>query len=119
MHLLSSRRRPGPMTTNSRSTPSWSPSSFQQMISVVGPRPPPGRQGSIILQQPLDIVELDLRAVGVGQAPAELFEDAADALDVDLARDLHREIVAQFAAVQGPAERVGLVAAALLTAGAV
>src|SRR5262249_33077410 len=68
---------------------------------------------------PLDVVELDLRTVGIGEAPAELFEDAADAIDVDLAGDLHREVVAEFAAAQRTAERIGLVAAALLAAGAV
>src|SRR4029077_18018150 len=37
------------------------------------------RSVSIILQQPLDVVELDLRAVGIGKAAAQLFEDAANA----------------------------------------
>src|SRR5436190_12029018 len=78
-----------------------------------------GNSRSIILQQPLDVVEFDLRAVGIGEAAAELFEDAADALDVDLAGDLHREVVAEFATAQRTAERIGLVAAALLAAGAV
>src|SRR5512145_967995 len=48
---------------------------------------------SIILQQPLDVIELDLRAGRIGQAAAQFFEDAAHPLHVDLAGDLHRVIV--------------------------
>ena len=88
-------------------------------FSVCGPGPRPAREGSIILQEPLDVIEFDLRAVGVGQAPAQLFEDAADALDVDLAGDLDRVVVAEFAAVQRTAERIRLIAAALLAASTV
>src|SRR3954470_21904595 len=74
---------------------------------------------SKILQQPLDIVEFDLRARAIPQAAAELLEDAPDALGVDLAGDLDRVVVAQIAAVKGAAERIGLIAAALLAAGPV
>src|SRR4029077_3991020 len=71
---------------------------------------------SIILQQPLDVVELDLRPRRIGEAAAELFEDTPDPLHVDLAGNLHRQIVAIFAAAQRTSERIGLVAAALLPA---
>src|SRR3954454_3597312 len=74
---------------------------------------------SIVLQQPLDVVELELRAGGVAEAAAQLFEDAADALHVDLAGDFHGEVVAEVAAAQRPAQRIAIAAAALLTAGAV
>ncbi|OKO73931.1 hypothetical protein AC629_36005 [Bradyrhizobium sp. NAS80.1] len=70
-----------------------------------------------ILQQSLDIVELDLRARGIAEAAAQLFEDAADALGVDLSGDLDRVVVAELAAVKRPTERIGLIAAALLAAG--
>src|SRR4051812_10583551 len=53
------------------------------------------------------------------QAAPELLEDAADALGVDLAGDLDRVVVAQIAAVKGATQRIGLIAAALLTAGPV
>src|SRR4051812_24678745 len=74
---------------------------------------------SKILQQPLDIVELDMWARAVPQAASQLLENAADSRGVDLAGDLDRVVVAQIAAVKGAAERVGLIAAALLTAGPV
>src|SRR3954470_8726137 len=78
-----------------------------------------GTRRSIILQQPLDVVEFELRALGVAEAAAQFFEDAAHPLHVDLAGDLHREIVAEFAAVQGPAQGIAVAAAALLAAGTV
>ena len=62
---------------------------------------------SIILQQPLDVVEFDLRTGRIGEAAAQFFEDPAHALDVDFAGDLHRQIVAEFAAAQRPSERIG------------
>ena len=61
-----------------------------------------------ILQEPLQIVELDLRPRGVAQTAAEFLEDAASALHVDLARHLHRSVVAVIAAAQGPTQRIGL-----------
>src|SRR6478735_5084841 len=72
-------------------------------------------ENSKILQQPLDVVELDLRARAIPQAATELLEDAADALGVDLAEDLDRVVVAQIAAVKWATERIGLIAAALLS----
>src|SRR4051812_41311092 len=61
--------------------------------------------GSVILQQPLDVIEFDLRPRGVAEAAAQFLEDAADALDIDLAGDLHRQIVG-FVTAQRPPERV-------------
>ena len=52
---------------------------------------------SEILEQPLDIVELDLRPLGLAQAAAQLLEDATRALHVDFARHLHRDVVAVIA----------------------
>src|SRR3954470_17658065 len=75
--------------------------------------------GSVILQQPLDVIEFDLRPGGVAEAATQFLEDAADALDVDLAGNLHREIVAEFAAMQRASQRIALVAAALLASRAV
>src|SRR5207249_49959 len=60
------------------------------------------------LQQPLDIFELELRAEAFAEAAAQFFEDAPRALHVDLARHLHRNVVAVVAAAQRAAERVGL-----------
>src|SRR5262249_14089897 len=74
---------------------------------------------SEILQEPLELVALDRWARGVAEAAAELFENAAGALDVDLAGNLHRVVVAVLAAVQRTAERIGAFAAALLASGAV
>ena len=76
-----------------------------------------GAERSVILQQPLDIIEFDLRTRRIGQAAAEFFQDPAHPLHVDLAGNLHRQIVAEFAAVQRPAQRIGLVATALLPPG--
>src|ERR1044072_8169399 len=67
------------------------------------------RSALVILQTPLGIVEPDRRRVGIGEAAAQLLEDAADALHVDLAGNLDRVVVAEFAAVQGTSERIGLV----------
>src|SRR3984957_15962720 len=74
---------------------------------------------SIILQQPLDVIEFDLRAGRIGEAAAQFFQDAAHPLHVDLAGDLDREVVAEFAPVQRPSQRIALIAAALLPAGAI
>ena len=75
---------------------------------------------SIILQQPLDVIELDLRPRRIGETAAQLLENAADALDVDLAGNLLREIVDVAGVRQRPAERirraVGLPAAAVARA---
>src|SRR5690348_10270834 len=60
------------------------------------------------LEQPLEIIELRLRTLRIGEAPAQLFKDAAGALYVDFARHLHRRIVAVVAAAQRPSERIGV-----------
>src|SRR5438552_2541019 len=60
------------------------------------------------LQQPLDIFELQLRAEVLAEAPAQLFQDAARALHVDLARHLDGDVVAVVTPAQRPSERVGL-----------
>src|SRR5436853_4404680 len=44
---------------------------------------------SVILEQSLDIVELDLRPVALAEPTAQLLEDAAHALHVDLTGQLH------------------------------
>src|SRR5207342_1685443 len=62
----------------------------------------------IILQEPLDVVELLLRTQHVAEAAAQLLDDAACALDVDLVRHLHRVVVAVFAPAQRTAERIGV-----------
>src|SRR5215831_387121 len=61
-----------------------------------------------IPQQPLDVVELELRAEAFAEAPAQFFQNAPRALHVDLARHLDRGVVAVLAPAQGPPERVGL-----------
>src|SRR5450631_738810 len=73
----------------------------------------------IILQQPLDVIELDLGTLRIGEAPAQFFQNPAHPLDIDLAGDLHRQIVTEFAPVQRPAERIVAVGAALLPARAI
>jgi hypothetical protein len=73
----------------------------------------------IILEQPLDVIEFDLRTLRVGEAPAEFFENPAHPLHVDFAGNLHGHIVAKIPPVQGTAQRIALVAAALLAAGAI
>src|SRR5258708_18222176 len=69
---------------------------------------------SEILQQPLDVIELELRPRRIGKTLAQFLEDAARALHVDLARDFHRNVVAIIAPAQRPAERVGIVVGARL-----
>src|ERR1700683_2432267 len=69
----------------------------------------PGRlRRSVILQEPLDVIELLLRTQHVAKPPPQLLDNAAGALHVDLARHFHREIVAVIAAVQRPAERISI-----------
>src|SRR5215510_2974515 len=67
------------------------------------------------VQQPLDVVELELRPEALAEAAAQLFQDAPRTLHVDLARHLDRRVVAVVAPAQWPAERVGLVVGARLT----
>ncbi|MDB5628692.1 MAG: hypothetical protein JWQ51_1032, partial [Tardiphaga sp.] len=71
---------------------------------------------SIILQQPLDVIEFDLRTLRIAETAPQLFENAPDALDIDLAGNLDREILADVAAAQWPPQRIALIAAALLSA---
>jgi hypothetical protein len=68
----------------------------------------------IILQEPLDVVELLLRTQHVAEAAAQLLDDAACALDVDLARHLHRVVVAVVAPAQRTAKRIGVLLRARL-----
>src|SRR5580658_8160074 len=73
--------------------------------------PPPLSRGrkyySIILQQPLDVIELFLRAGEVAEALAQFLDDAARPLHVDLAGDFDGGVVAVIAPAQRPAERIG------------
>src|SRR5581483_4532011 len=62
-----------------------------------------------ILEQTLDVIELELRAIALAETLAQLFEDAARALHVDLARHLHGRIVAVVAPAHRAAERVRVV----------
>jgi hypothetical protein len=39
----------------------------------------------IILQQPLDVIEFDLRALRIGKAAAQFFQNPAHPLHIDLA----------------------------------
>src|SRR5471030_1440458 len=78
-----------------------------------------GEAASIILQQPLDVVEFDLRALRVGEAAAEFFQDAANPLHVDFTGNLHAEIVRVAVPAQRPSQRVGCIIAALLPARAI
>src|SRR4029453_13351539 len=61
-----------------------------------------------IPEQPLDIVELELRAEGLAEAPAQLLEDAPRTLHVDLARHLDRGVVAVVAPAQRPPGGISL-----------
>src|SRR5580692_8376044 len=72
---------------------------------------------SIVLEQPLEVIELDLRTLRVGKTPAKLFENPAHPLHIDLAGNLHRQIVAEILAMQGPSQGIALAAVALLPAG--
>src|SRR5215510_14701206 len=67
------------------------------------------------VQQPLDVVELELRTEALAEAAAQLFQDSPRALHVDLTRHLDRRVVAVVTPAQWPAERVGLVVGARLT----
>ena len=71
-----------------------------------------------ILEQPLDVVELELRPQRIGKAPAQLFQNAARALHVDLARHLDRDVVAIVASAQRTAERIGVAVGARLAVAA-
>src|SRR5437868_9703116 len=73
----------------------------------------------IILQQPLDVIKFELRALRIGEAAAEFFQNAANPLHIDFAGDLHRIVVAVFVALQRPSKRIGTIGAALLPANAI
>src|SRR4051812_19952078 len=60
------------------------------------------------LQQPLDVVELELRPARLAEAAAQLFQNAARALRVDLAGHLEVRVVVIAAPAQRPAERIGV-----------
>src|ERR1700722_16603590 len=77
------------------------------------------RHRSIILQQPLDVIEFLLRAGEVAEAFAQFLDDAARALHVDFARNLDAGIVAIVAAAQRTAERIGILLGARLAEPAV
>src|SRR5579872_3495899 len=79
-------------------------------------RPASRTSPSIVLQQPLEVIELDLRALRLGRAAAQLFENPAHALHVDLAGNLHRQVVGGISPAQRPAQRIALLAIALLAA---
>src|SRR5262249_39366322 len=81
-----------------------------------------GCRASVVLEQPLDIVELDLRPHRIGETTAQLLENATGALDVDFARYLDR-LIPVVGTTQRPAERISvrvgsLLGAAGLSAGA-
>src|SRR4051794_36663651 len=73
------------------------------------------RKPSIILQQPLDVIEFDLRAGRIGEAATQFFQDAAHPLHVDLAGDFHRIIVGEFVGPHRPQQWILAVGAGLLT----
>src|SRR5512141_2767968 len=60
----------------------------------------------VILQQPLDVIEFDLRPLRIGEAAAQFFQNPAHPLHVDFTGNFHRQIVAEFAPVQRPTERI-------------
>ena len=66
---------------------------------------------SIILQQPLDVIEFDLRAGRVGETAAQFFQDPAHPLHVDLAGDFHRIVVVELVVTHRPASGSLLLAA--------
>src|SRR5437762_13537887 len=73
----------------------------------------------IIFQQPLDVIEFDLRALRIGEAAAEFFQNAANPLHIDFTGDLHRVIIAVFVPLQPPSERIRAIGTALLPADAI
>jgi hypothetical protein len=71
---------------------------------------------SVILEQSLDIVELELRAGDFAKALAQLLENAPRTLRIDLARDPDGRVVTVFVAAQRPTERIGLLVGPTKTA---
>src|SRR5262249_40106627 len=74
-----------------------------------------GCRASVILEQPLDIVQLELRPHRIGKAAAQLLKIAAGALHVDFARHLDR-FIPVVATPHRPAERIGVLIGPLLGA---
>ena len=74
-----------------------------------------GCRASVILEQPLDIVELELRPHRIGKAAAQLLKNAAGALHVDFARHLDR-FIPVVATPHRPTERIGVLIGPLLGA---
>src|ERR1700732_4006890 len=79
---------------------------------------PGKRSNSIVLQEPLEVIERDLRTRRIGETPAKFFENPAHPLHIDLAGDFHRQIVAEILAVQRPSQGIALAAVTLLAASA-
>src|ERR1700730_18313643 len=65
-----------------------------------------GSDNSVVVHQPLDVVELELRAEVLAEAAPQLLQNAARALNVDFARHLYSGIIAIVATAQRTAERV-------------
>jgi len=61
--------------------------SSPRMTPSLGRRRPRRNVRLIILQQPLEIIELDLRTLRIGEAAAQFFQDPAHPLHVDFARN--------------------------------
>ncbi len=49
----------------------------------------------IILQQPLDVIEFDLRTLRIGEPAAQFFQNPANPLHIDFAGNLDRQVVAE------------------------
>src|ERR1700721_2662442 len=73
----------------------------------------------IILQQPLEVIEFDLRALRIAKAAAQFLQNPARPLHIDFTGNLHRQVVTEFAPMQRPSQRIVLIAAALLPPGAI
>src|ERR1043166_2279223 len=65
-----------------------------------------------IPQQPLDVVQFDLRAERVAEAPTQFFENAARALNIDLTRHLHGRIVTVFVPAHRSSQGIGVLLSA-------
>src|SRR3569832_1906485 len=63
---------------------------------------------SIVLQEPLEIIELDLRTLRVAQTAAKLFQNPPPPLHIDLTGNLHRQIVAVVLAMLGSSHWIAL-----------
>src|SRR6202035_166526 len=69
-----------------------------------------------VLQQPLQIIELELRPIRIAEPAAQLLEHAPRALHVDFARHFHGEVVAIFARAHRTAQGIGALGGARLVA---